>query len=432
MMGLGQGNRAAPPSWIQLSTVLVNVFKQLELRALVVDPITQESIHSMGKLFVDDTDLYMWKDGLLDTGELWLQTQLELTKWSTLLNATGGALKPEKCFWYMLDYTCEDGEWSYEEMTPRELFVTNPDGTKSQINQEEVTVSKKTLGIHISTAGGNEEHLKYIQQKASTWTDRMTNGHLPHHMACIAYRLQLWPGLRHGLGTMTNDIEEATSVNTKTDYRMLNILGVARTVTKGLRTLHTTFGGCGILSVATEQLICRINMLLQHYHTSTNLSRKHDASLRYLQLQLGTPHNPVTLDYDKWGYLAPLSWVKMLWRLLHHFNIHLHMECATISCPRERDQVVMELILGKVLDRKTIRSLSRCRGSLEIIFLSDMTTADGRYLEQFVFNPGSKVARSKYKFPRESPAKKDWTLGSTSGTIIQTPGTNFTPLWEHG
>jgi hypothetical protein len=37
-----------------------------------------------------------------------------------------------------------------------------------------------------------------------------------------------------------------------------------------------------------------------------------------------------------------------------------------------------------------------------------MTTADGRYLEQFVFNPGSKVARSKYKFPRKSPAKKDW------------------------
>ena len=172
MMGLGQGNRAAPPSWIQLSAVLVNVFKQLELGALVVDPIMQELIHSMGTLFVDDTDLYTWKDGLLDPGELWLQTQLELTQWSTVLNATGGALKPEKCFWYMLDYTCEDGEWSYAEMTPRQLFVTNPDGIKSQINQEEVTVSKKTRGIHDTPAGGNEEHLKYIQQKASTWTDR--------------------------------------------------------------------------------------------------------------------------------------------------------------------------------------------------------------------------------------------------------------------
>jgi hypothetical protein len=190
----------------------------------------------------------------------------------------------------------------------------------------------------------------------------MKNGHLPYHMAWIAYRLQLWPGLRYGLGRMTNDIEEATSVNSKIDYRMLNILGVARTVTKGLRTLHTTFGGFGLLSVATEQLICRINMLLQHYHTSTNLSRKLEASLRYLQLQLGTPNNPITLDYEKWGHLAPLSWVKMVWRSLHHFNIHLHMECATIPSPRERDQVVMELIFGKVLDRKTIRSLSRCRG----------------------------------------------------------------------
>ena len=56
----------------------------------------------------------------------------------------------------MLDYMCKDGEWSYAEMTPRELFITNPDGTKSQINQEGVTVSKKTLGIHDSPAGGNK------------------------------------------------------------------------------------------------------------------------------------------------------------------------------------------------------------------------------------------------------------------------------------
>ncbi len=53
-------------------------------------------------------------------------------------------------------------------------------------------------------------------------------------MVWIAYKHQLWPGLRYGFGAMTNDIEEATGVNTKTDYRMLNILGVACTVTKGL------------------------------------------------------------------------------------------------------------------------------------------------------------------------------------------------------
>jgi hypothetical protein len=110
MMGLGQGNKAVPPSWIQLSAVLVNVFKQLNLGALIQDPITAELIHSMGALFVDDTDLYTWREGILDPGELWCQAQLELEHWSCLLNATGGALKPEKCFWYLLDYACKEGE----------------------------------------------------------------------------------------------------------------------------------------------------------------------------------------------------------------------------------------------------------------------------------------------------------------------------------
>ena len=96
MMGLGQGNRAAPPSWIQLSLVLVNAFKQLNLGALIPDPITAEVIYSMGTLFVDDTDLYTWREDILDPEELWCQAQLELEHWSCLLNAMGGALEARK------------------------------------------------------------------------------------------------------------------------------------------------------------------------------------------------------------------------------------------------------------------------------------------------------------------------------------------------
>jgi hypothetical protein len=182
MMGLGQGNRAAPPSWIQLSAVLVNVYKQLNLGALIQDPITAKMFHSMGALFVDDTNLYTWWEYLLDPGDLWCQTQLELKRWSCLLNATGGALKPEKCFWYLLDYECKEGEWTYADMTHREMYVTNPDGTKSPIKQEKVTDSEKTLGIHDSPAGGNAAHLSYIKGKARMWIHRMQNGHLPGHL----------------------------------------------------------------------------------------------------------------------------------------------------------------------------------------------------------------------------------------------------------
>jgi hypothetical protein len=200
-----------------------------------------------------------------------------------------------------------DGEWTYADPVAREMVVTNPDGLKSPISQEHVTTSKKTLGIHDSPSGGNLEHLAYIREKVGVWASRMTNGHLPSHVAWVAYKHQLWPGVRYGLGTMTNDLEASDNLLHKENYRMLNILGVVRSVTKGLRRLHTSFGGFGLFNLPVEQLIGRVNMLMQHYHTSTNLSRKLDASLRYLQLQLGTTHNPFLLDYAVWGHLAPLS-----------------------------------------------------------------------------------------------------------------------------
>jgi hypothetical protein len=232
----------------------------------------------------------------------------------------------------------------------------NPDSTKSPIKQEEVTASKKTLGIHDSPAGGNKGHLSYIKDKATHWVTRMTNGHLPSHIAWVAYKHQLWPRLCYGLGTMTNDLETTKRLLYSVDHKTLNVLGVMRNVTRGLWKLHSTFGGFGLFDLPTEQLISKVNMLFHHYHASTNLSKKLDASLAHLQLQLGTPYNPFTLDYNKWGYLAPLSWTKILWKLLNKFDIMLYMTYSPIPFPRERDQVIMEIIFSHDLTFNVVKT----------------------------------------------------------------------------
>jgi hypothetical protein len=142
------------------------------------------------------------------------------------------------------------------------LFVNNPDGTKSSIKQEEVLTSKKTLDIYNAPSGGNQGHLEYIHGKLTAWITRMQNGHIPAHMAWIAYKLQLWPGLCYGLGTMTNNLEATETIFDKADYDMMPLLGVACTVKRELRKLHTTFGRFGQSQLPMEQLICRVNMLL--------------------------------------------------------------------------------------------------------------------------------------------------------------------------
>jgi hypothetical protein len=78
----------------------------------------------------------------------------------------------------------------------------------------------------------------------------------------------------------------------------------------------------------------------------------------------------------------------MLWKSLHRFNIMLYMAHTFIPPPRERDQVIMEIIFSNNLAFSKVKSISRCRGALKTIFLTKIMTVDGKYLEHFIFDPG--------------------------------------------
>ena len=161
------------------------------------------------------------------------------------------------------------------------------------IEQLYVDESKKTLGIWDCPAGGNEDQLEHINKKMENWIHHIKNGHLPPHMGWIAYQLQLWLGVRYGIGMMTNDVEEAEDALRKTDYLRLNMLGIASTVRKGWCRIHTTLGSFFLLTLPTK----RLNLLLQHYHTSAVLSKKLDVFFCYLQPQLGI--NIYTTEFFK-------------------------------------------------------------------------------------------------------------------------------------
>ena len=97
-MGLGQGSRGDPPSWICLSSVIVNILRKLKYGAHIVDPMTGILIHSVGVMFMDDSDLYCWVESMPSAEELYETSQAETKTWGDLLLATGGCLKPENVF----------------------------------------------------------------------------------------------------------------------------------------------------------------------------------------------------------------------------------------------------------------------------------------------------------------------------------------------
>lgn len=88
------------------------------------------------------------------------EMQRSLYMWGDLLTSTGGALKPEKCFWYLVDYEFKDGEWIYTDTVDWELLVPLPDGSEEPIQQYDVHHCEKTLGVWSSPSGEEGSQLE--------------------------------------------------------------------------------------------------------------------------------------------------------------------------------------------------------------------------------------------------------------------------------
>jgi hypothetical protein len=106
------------------------------------------------------------------------------------------------------------------------------------------------------------------------------------------------------------------------------------------------------------------------------------------------------------------------------------MSYPTIPTLREQNQVIMDIFFSFLhdLDPGSIKSLNRCRGTMKAIFLLDITTADGKYLEHFVFEPGMDTTATRYIFPQEKPTRDDWATWidfwcgyTTTGGKLKTP-----------
>ncbi len=66
-------------------------------------------------LYVDDTDLlHLNMEGDESVQEVHFALQQSIENWGKLLIATGGSLKPDKCFFHLLDF-----EWTKRGMAVR-------------------------------------------------------------------------------------------------------------------------------------------------------------------------------------------------------------------------------------------------------------------------------------------------------------------------
>jgi hypothetical protein len=181
--GLCQGNGASPAGWAVVSICLIKAHKKKGHGGHFLCPITKLKSHFAGVIYADDMDLIHFRmDRYEDTTDSFLGLQEAIVNWGKLLIASGGALKPSKCFYHLISFRFKvDGTWAYEDNVGNEEYqavVPLANGSFAPIEHLSVGISTKTLGFMTCPSGCNKGAIKYMTQKASNWKDMIQVGKL--------------------------------------------------------------------------------------------------------------------------------------------------------------------------------------------------------------------------------------------------------------
>jgi len=189
--GLCQGNRAAPAGWGVTSIAMIRAHKRKGHGVHLRCPITEMDHHSAGTVFVDDTDLEHFNMTKLQTvEEVHVDFQKSILNWGKLLLATGGGLKPAKCFYHLISFVWRpDGTWRYADNEGRAdlgIMVPFEDGSLAAIEHMPVTTPTKTLGQMTCPTGGSDGAVAQMREKARKWVDKAKVSKTTTCYQCVA------------------------------------------------------------------------------------------------------------------------------------------------------------------------------------------------------------------------------------------------------
>jgi len=88
------------------------IMQQEGFYALIQGAISLQQQRITSFAFVDDTDLCVTHPSN-NVEQVARHMQQAVTNWEGLLRATGRALVPDKCFWYLIAFEYKNHKWHY-------------------------------------------------------------------------------------------------------------------------------------------------------------------------------------------------------------------------------------------------------------------------------------------------------------------------------
>ena len=443
LQGGGQGNGASMPFFVALTAIIIPILEEQVDGLRILTAISLICISYIVIVYVDDSDfLIAARSPNEKAASIVRRTQKASDVWRDQVHNTGGAIRPHKCRWALVDFKWRNGQAFYKlnHEVDGDIYIKDTNGTRQRIQRLEPYESEQGLGLHIPVDGSQGNQVNNIINKSEKWIKGVQNSALS--------RKEIYVSLLNAVSKTITYSFTATSIN-ETEMRKISTplykvalprMGILPTLPLPYRYASSRYQGIDMNHFPTEQIIKKLDAMVYHGNQKTQVGRSISMCLEDIQLETGLIGNIFDYEYSKFGFLTQPSWLRHLWHECDKHGIALNGKYAQPQLTRENDFCLMErLCNSNHFTKQQILIINRCRIYLQVITLADISDSSGGFVTEYAYAGNKSTDRnSKYVWPNQiKPPPRHWILWrdaielvwSGSGNHrIQPPLGNWTQL----
>ena len=414
--GQGQGSRAGPPTWVFVSSLLLDCMEQLASGVSFCCPLQQLQHTRHNDAFVDDVTGYsnqfleeLQGNNVID--KVVANMQNDATLWNDLLHISGGKLALHKCLYYVYTW-----QWSHGHASPLptnqihpKITLTPADDQPQQIKHVECDTAHRTLGQMKCPTGDQSAQLTYMKQRSNTWLAAIKESSLSRAEAQVAFDTIWFPSLAYGLSTTNLSYKELDDIQRPIVHHILPLLGYNRHFPRAVVYGSPRFGGLNFKHLYVEQGVQHVTQFIKYYRANNSIGNLLRISLRWMRHIAGFSYCPLLRPQPTYHHIQD-RWFQTLIVFLYECNGYIETNDKPSIYSRQEDSSLMEDFLLFEPSKTQLLLLNQCRLYLRVTTLSDIATNLGTEIQRHFWD-GSRPNNTTKLWPRQNkPSPNAWRI----------------------
>jgi ribonuclease HI len=423
--GTGQGSCASPSIWLMLSSLLMNILHELGNGMTMVDILKNNTtLREIIEGFVDDTSIFT-NCTSNDIINILRKLQEDGNIWSMLLQASGGKLEVNKCFFYLLSWHWDaKGNPIADDIQSQKLLLQENGiqlcGSDEELKQKDVQTSHKTLGTFKCLVGDEVDHYKFLKDKSDKLGSITRGSQLNRRQAKKAYNSCYIPALLYSLTAVSLTRKQIDKIQQQATTDYIRKCGYDMHFPRCIVYGATNFGGLGFRQLFVESGCNKIQSMVCHINNNTMLGKMVQINLNWVQLTSGLS-KPIMESKEDILYINN-NWFTQLREFTAFTDSKIIIKhCWTPTMKRVNDINIMDQVNKLNIPTNTKQIFNNWRIFFQVDTLADIVNCSGdQILQQFINRKYllSYISTSKLNWPQQQmPNEK---LFSTWCSILRT------------